>query len=82
MHVHTHTHKHTHTHTHTHNTADYYIWHKGSCDKTAEAKRESVLAGGLWWLRDDWKEVTDPRPNVLGIEWLSVIANYSTLFTT
>ena len=46
---------------------DYYIWHKGSCDKTAEAKKESVEVGGLWWLREDWKDI--PR-EYKGEEWL------------
>lgn len=50
----------------------YFIWHKGSNDKTAEAKIKSVQYGGLWFLKDNWKALTEDT-NLLGTEWLKLI---------
>ena len=55
----------------------YHIWHKGSCDKTADAKKESAEFGGLWWLRGDWRELTALYPDKMGYEWLQLITNYT-----
>lgn len=56
---------------------EYYIWHKGSCDKTADAKKESAQFGGLWWLRDDWRDVSAKNSGEKGLEWLQLITNFT-----
>jgi len=50
----------------------YHIWHKGSNVKTAEAKRESVQYGGLWFLKDNWRTLT-VQSHLSGIKWLKFI---------
>ena len=78
----THTHTHTHTtymQTHSHIPTDkFYIWHKGSRAKTAEAKRESVVFGNLWWLRDDWRQISESS-RLQGKDWIKLIANSTTI---
>ena len=53
---------------------DVYVWHKGSHEKTKEAKRKSALQDNVWLLRNDWQQRTK-QSGLVGREWLEMIAD-------
>lgn len=54
----------------------YYVWHALAIrsQRTVANKMKQAAVGGAWYLRSNWKEVSDQHPEVEGRGWLSHIA--------
>lgn len=50
----------------------YYVWHKGGSG--TDGKRKYASQGGLWYLKNDWEELTKSS-DLKGIHWLRLITN-------
>ena len=56
--------------------ASYYVWHPLAITKyrpVAEKKGAAKL-GGAWYLRDNWKELSDKNRHLAGTDWLQLIS--------
>jgi len=54
-----------------HQRSLYYVWHKGG--KQRDGKWKKAAGAGLWYLRSDWKAVSN-RTTAHGLQWLNTIA--------
>lgn len=50
----------------------YYVWHALAIrnERTVANKRRQATVGGVWYLQNDWREISKQYPEAEGAEWL------------
>ncbi len=56
---------------------EYFVWHALAIrsNRTVAKKKSQASVGNAWHLVDNWKELSDLKPQLQGVEWLKSISH-------